>query len=255
MVRLPRRLEHGEEATLAEHLDELRGRLFVIIGAVVLGTIVAYIFHNDILDWLNHPLPQDVKPVTLGVAEPFTITITVCVYAGLLLALPVVLWQMWSFFAPAVEAQLERKVIFLVACSVALGAAGVAFGYELLLPRAIHFLTNYDTSHFHNLIQAKSYYNFVVTILIGIVVIFQTPLAILGLVALGVLSSRTLRKQRRLGYLITAGVALALPGPDLVTTFLELIPMWILFEASIWLAFLYERRRNKVMTGSATLGT
>ena len=84
--------------------------------------------------------------------------------------------------------------------------------------------------------------------------IFQTPLAILGLVAIGVLSSRTLRKQTRLGYLITAAVALALPGPDLVTTFLELIPMWMLFEASIWLAVLYERRRKKVMTGSATLG-
>jgi sec-independent protein translocase protein TatC len=254
MVRLPRRLGHGEEATLAEHLEELRGRLFVIIGAVVLGTIVAYVFHNDILNWLNKPLPKGMKPVTLGVAEPFTITITVCVYAGLVLALPVLLWQMWSFFAPAVEARFERKVLFLVACSVALGGLGVAFGYEFLLPRAIHFLTNYDTSHYNNLIQAKSYYNFVVTILVGVVVIFQTPLAILGLVAMGVLSSRTLRKHRRLGYLITAAVALALPGPDFVTTFLELAPMWLLFEASIWLAVLYERRRRKLGASSATLG-
>ena len=132
--------------------------------------------------------------------------------------------------------------------------SGLAFGYEILLPRAIHFLTNYDNEHFRHLIQAKPYYNFVVTILVGIVVIFQTPLVILGLVAIGVLSSRTLRKQRRLGYLITAAVALALPGPDLVTTFLELIPMWLLFEASIWLAVLYERRRKKVAPGSATLG-
>jgi sec-independent protein translocase protein TatC len=254
MVRLPRRLGHGEEATLAEHLEELRGRLFVIIGAVVIGTVVAYAFHNEVLDWLNKPLPEGVRPVTLGVAEPFTITITVCVYAGLVFALPVVLWQMWSFFAPAVEARLERKVLLLVACSVLLGALGVAFAYEILLPRAIHFLTNYDTAHYRNLIQAKSYYNFVVTILVGVVVIFQTPLAILGLVAMGVLSSRTLRKQRRLGYLITAGVALALPGPDLVTSFLELLPMWLLFEASIWLAVLYERRRRKLAASSATLG-
>src|ERR1700690_3347081 len=139
MVRLPRRLEHGEEATLAEHLDELRGRLFVIIGTVVLGTVVAYVFHNRVLDWLDHPLPKGVRPVTLGVAEPFTITITVCAYAGLAASLPVVLWQLWNFFAPAVEARLERKVLTLVACSVVLGAAGVWFGYEILLPRAIHF--------------------------------------------------------------------------------------------------------------------
>jgi sec-independent protein translocase protein TatC len=253
-VRLPRRLGHGEEAELAEHLDELRGRLFVIIGVVLVATIVAYVFHNDVLDWLNHPLPKGVRPVTLGVAEPFTITITVCLYAGLVASLPIVLWQMWSFFAPAVEARLERKLLVLVLCSVVLGAAGVAFGYELLLPRAIHFLTNYDKGHFNNLIQAKPYYNFVVAILVGIIVIFQTPLAILGLVAIGVLSSRTLRKQRRLGYFITAAVALALPGPDLVTTALELLPMWVLFEASIWIAVLFERRRQKLSPNSATLG-
>lgn len=252
MVRLPRRLGHGEEAELAEHLEELRGRLFVIVGAVVVGTIVAYVFHNNVLDWLDHPLPKGIKPVTLGVAEPFTITITVCLYAGLVAALPIILWQVWAFFAPAVEARLERKLLALVLCSVVLGAGGVAFGYELLLPRAIHFLTNYDTSHFHNLVQAKPYYNFVVTILVGIVVIFQTPLAILGLVAIGVLSSRTLRKQRRLGYFVTAAVALGLPGPDLVTTMLELLPMWILFEASIWVAVLFERRRRK-LSSTATL--
>ena len=84
--------------------------------------------------------------------------------------------------------------------------------------------------------------------------IFQTPLVILGLVAVGVLSSRTLRKQRRLGYFITAAVALALPGPDFVTTMLELLPMWILFEASIWLAVLYEKRRRRVSPSSATVG-
>jgi sec-independent protein translocase protein TatC len=254
MARLPRRLSHGEEATLAEHLDELRSRLIVIIGALVLGTAVAYVFHDRVLDWLNDPLPAGTRTVTLGIAEPFTTTLTVCVYAGLVLSLPVVLWQLWSFFAPAVDPKAERRILLLVASSVVLGAAGVAFGHEILLPRAIHFLTNYDKQHFHHLIQAKPYYNFVVTILLGIVVVFQTPLAVLGLVAIGVLSSRTLRRQRRLGYFISAAVALALPGPDLVTTFLELLPMWALFEGSIWLAVLFERRRAKVTAASATLG-
>ena len=254
MAGLPRRLGHAEEATLGEHLEELRQRLFVIIGALAVGTIVAYVFHNHVLDWLNHPLPRHTRVVTLGVAEPFTTTLMICLYAGLVLAMPVVLWQLWAFFAPAIEPTTERKMIFLIGSSVALAAAGVAFGYEILLPRAIHFLTNYDTRHFHHLIQAKPYYNFVITILLGIVVIFQTPLAILGLVSLGVLSSRSLRRQRRLGYLVTAAVALALPGPDLVTTFLELLPMWALFEGSIWLAVLFERRREKVHPASATLG-
>ena len=135
-------------------------------------------------------------------------------------------------------------MLVLVAFAAALAAAGLAFGYWILLPRAIHFLTNYDSRHFLHLIKASTYYSFVVTILLGVVVIFQLPLVVLGLVALGVLSSRSLRKNRRLGYLITAAIALALPGPDLVTTFLELLPMWVLFEGSIWLAVLFEHRRQ-----------
>jgi sec-independent protein translocase protein TatC len=255
MSKLPRRLGHGEEAPLDEHLEELRQRLFVMIGAVVVGTIVAYVFHNQILDWLNRPLPaNNDKPVTLGVTEPFTVTVTVCVYAGIVLASPVVLWQLWAFFAPAFDQRSERKVLALAVAAGLLAAAGIAFGYAILLPRAIHWLTNYDTAHFTHLIQAKSYYSFVVTVLVGLVIIFQTPLVILGLVSIGVLSSRTLRKNRRYGYFITAIVALALPGPDLLTTFLELLPMWILFEASIWLAVLVERRRAKIAPASATLG-
>jgi Sec-independent protein secretion pathway component TatC len=92
MARLPRRLGHAEEATLGEHLEELRGRLFVMLGAIALGTVVAYIFHGHVLDWLNRPLPPNHdRVVTLGVAEPFTITLTVSLYAGFVLALPFVL--------------------------------------------------------------------------------------------------------------------------------------------------------------------
>jgi sec-independent protein translocase protein TatC len=255
MARLPRRLGHAEEATLGEHLEELRGRLFVVLGAIALGTVVAFAFHGHVLDWLNQPLPADHRrPVTLGVAEPFTITLTVSLYAGFVLALPVVLWQVWLFFAPAFDPSAERKVLGLALSAVVLAGAGVAFGYWVLLPRAVHFLTNYDNEHFRHLIRASSYYSFVVTVLVGIVLVFQTPLVVLGLVSLGVLSSRTLRRQRRMGYLITAAIALALPGPDPVTTFLELLPMWVLFEGSIWLAVFYERRRAKVAPASATLG-
>jgi sec-independent protein translocase protein TatC len=131
----------------------------------------------------------------------------------------------------------------LAAFAVALGAGGVSFGYWIVLPRAMHFLTNYDSTIFVHLIQARAYYSFVATVLIGIVIVFQLPLVVLGLVGLGVLSSRTLRKHRRVGYLVVSVIALALPGPDPMTTFLELLPMWALFEGSIWLAVLFERRQ------------
>src|SRR5260221_11687561 len=174
MRRLPRRLEHAEEATLVEHLEELRWRLFIILGALALCTIVAFVFHTHILDWMNSPLPAGRrKPVTLGVAEPFTVSLTVSIYAGILLSLPVSLWQLWSFFAPAFDPNSERRVLGLVAFATVLGASGLAFGYWILLPRAVHWLTNYDQKHFTILIQAKAYYGFTSTVLLGIVVVFE----------------------------------------------------------------------------------
>jgi sec-independent protein translocase protein TatC len=250
MLRLPQRLQHGEDATVVEHLEELRWRIIIVLGALALTTIVAFAFHGHILDWLNHPLPADRRRVvTLGVAEPFTVSVTVSVYAGFLLALPVILWQVWSFFAPALDPSIERSVLGLVAFATALGAAGLAFGYWIVLPRALHWLTSYDDTHFTNLIQAKPYYSFTSTVLLGIVLVFELPVMLLGLVSIGVLSSATLRRHRPLGYFIVAVVALGLPGPDPVTTGLELLPMWALFEGSIWLAFFVERARPDFVVG------
>ena len=244
MSPLPRRLGHGEEATLVEHLEELRWRLIIVLGALAIGAIAAFAVHGHILNWLNNPLPADRRHLfTLGVTEPFTVTIMVSVYAGFLLALPVILWQVWAFFAPAFDPASERRVLGLVTFASALGAGGLAFGYWILLPRALRYLTHYEDKHFTHLIQAKSYYTFTSTVLLGIVVVFELPLVVLGLVQLGVLTSQRLRKSRRMGYFIVAVIALGLPGPDPVTTALELLPMWVLFEGSIWLAVLFERRQ------------
>ncbi|HZQ89741.1 MAG TPA: twin-arginine translocase subunit TatC [Gaiellaceae bacterium] len=247
MSLLPRRLGYGEEATLVEHLEELRRRIFVIIGALAIGTIVAFVFHAHVLDWLNRPLPPNRRhPWTFGVAEPFTVSLTVSLYAGFVLSLPVILWQVWMFFMPAVDPAAERRVARLVGFAIALAASGLAFGYWVLLPRAVHWLTNYDSRQFHIVVQAKAYYSFVATVLLGMTVVFELPLAVLGLVYIGVLSSAGLRRNRRIGYFIVAVVALGLPGPDLLTTALELLPMWALFEGSIWLAWFTERRRQAV---------
>jgi sec-independent protein translocase protein TatC len=164
MSRLPRRLGHGEEATLAEHLDELRGRLFVALGALAVTTIGAFTIHTRLLTWPNRPLPAGHRHLlTLGVAEPFTVSLTVSVYAGVVLASPVILWQLWAFFAPAFEPTAERKMLGLAAFAATLGAGGVSFGYWIVLPRAIHWLTNYDSAIFLQLVQARAYHSFVAT--------------------------------------------------------------------------------------------
>jgi sec-independent protein translocase protein TatC len=247
-----RRLGHEEEATLVEHLDELRSRVLIALGAVAVATAVAFVFHGRLLDFLAQPLPAGHRHVVaLGVVEPFSVSLSVSLYAGLLLALPVILWQMWTFLAPALDPAAERRIHGLAAFGLVLGAAGLAFGDQVLLPRAVHWLTNYDTTHFRLLVRASSYYSFVVTILVGVVCVFELPLVVLGLVQLGVLTSAGLRRNRRKGYFVVAVAALALPGPDPVTTLLELLPMWALFEGSIWLAVIAERRAAKLAVAGA----
>jgi sec-independent protein translocase protein TatC len=242
-----RRLDREAEATLVEHLDELRRRIMVALAAVALGTAVGFTFHGSILDWLARPLPPGHRHLAaFGVTEPFSVSLMVSLYVGLLFAVPVILWQVWSFLAPALDPTAERRILALAAFGLVLAALGLAFGYGILLPRAVHWLTGYDNTHFRLLIRASSYYSFVVTVLLGVVLVFELPLVVLGLVNTGVLTSATLRRNRRRGYFLVSVIALALPGPDPVTTLLELLPMWLLFEGSIWLAVLAERRAAKL---------
>src|SRR5262249_56963879 len=107
----PRRLRDGEEATLVEHLGELRGRIVVSLVALGIGFIAAYMVHGRILDALNRPLPDYIgKPVTLSPAEPFLTTVKISMLAGFLLALPIILWQVWAFLAPAIEEHQQRTI-------------------------------------------------------------------------------------------------------------------------------------------------
>jgi sec-independent protein translocase protein TatC len=247
MVRrwLPRRLDHGEEATLVEHLDELRSRLIVAIVAIVPLFALTFAFHEQIMEWLIGPLPDDKKLVTLGVTEPFTTSVKVSMIAALALALPVVLWQAWAFFAPAVQPHFERVVLVLVILATALFVAGVAFMYTIVLPRALDFLTSYDDNIYDIQIRASYYYTFAAMTLLAGGLAFLMPIFILGLVRLRVLTSDRLRKNRRISYVVLLVFAILLPTVDPVSLAFETIPLLILFEMSIWLSVFMERRWNR----------
>jgi sec-independent protein translocase protein TatC len=251
-MRLPRRLHPDAHAELVEHLDELRGRIILALLALIAGVATAYVFHHRLLDWLNGPLPlHHHRPVTFGVTEPFMTSLKVSLYAGFALALPVILWQLWAFLAPALPRHSGRILFAFVTSATGLFAAGVAFGYAVALPAAIRFLTNYD-SHVYNIqIRASSYYSFALLSLVAVGIVFELPIFILALVRLGVLTATKLRRNRRIGYVAMAALAVALPGVDPVTTVFEMLPLMLLFEASIWLAVTFERRWQKRLLATA----
>jgi sec-independent protein translocase protein TatC len=239
---LPRRLRHGEEATLVEHLGELRGRLVVCVIALLAGFSVAFAFHVRIIHWLNGPLPPHLKPTTLGVAEPFLTSMVISLWVGLAIAFPIILWQLWAFLAPAFQEHTQRQLIGFVVFASVLLAGGLVFGYFVALPAAVHFLTSYDSELYNTQIRAKDYYSFVLLVLAAVGVVFELPIFVLAMVRIGILTTAKLRRNRRIGYVIVAAVAVALPGVDPVTTLLEMAPLMILFECSIWLSVLFEKR-------------
>jgi len=239
---LPRRLRHGEEATLVEHLGELRTRLLIALGAIGLAFGVAFVFHGEIIEWLTRPLPEDKDLVTFGVTEPFFTAVKVSLYAAFAVALPIVLYQLWAFLAPAVEEHAQRIVSTFVLISTALFAGGVLFGYLVVLPRALTFLTNFDEELYDVQIRASFYYSFVSLALMGMGLVFEMPIFILALVRLRVLTAGRLRRNRRMGIFLVVLVAVLLPTVDPVSLAFEVIPLLILFELSIWLATYMERR-------------
>jgi sec-independent protein translocase protein TatC len=252
-MKLPRRLAHAEPAELVDHLGELRARLFVSVGALSAGFAVGYAFHARLIGLLNEALPPGRRhPVTLGVTEPFMTSIKVSLYAGFALALPVLLWQAWSFFAPAVPDGTQRVVGWFVVVATVLFAGGVMFAYRLALPAAVHFLTNYDSDLYDVQVRASSYYSFALLVLLAVGLVFELPIFILGLVRLGVTTSAKLRRNRRIGYVGVAALAVALPGIDPVTTAFEMVPLFVLYESSIWLSVFFERRWAAALTPASS---
>jgi sec-independent protein translocase protein TatC len=239
---VPRRLSHDEEATLVEHLTELRHRLIICLVAIVPAFALAYAFHEQLIERLMDLVPEGTPIVTLGVTEPFTTSLKVSFYAAVALVLPLLLWQVWAFLAPAVGEGTQRILSAFVVLATFLFVAGVVFCYTIVLPKALEFLVDYDSELYTEQIRASYFLSFVALTLLAFGIAFQMPIFILGLVRLGVLSSDRLRRNRRIGYVAMLAFAILLPTVDPVSLALEVAPLLFLFELSIWISVLMERR-------------
>ncbi len=186
--------------------------------------------------------PVQEKPITIGVGEPFLTTLTVCAYFALLFTLPLLIYEGYAFVIPALDPSERRVATPLMMVAPVLFVAGAGFAYWFVLPPAIHFLQGYNSNQFDILVQAKAYYGFEIFTMLGIGLTFQLPLGLLGLHRLGVINGRTLTRHWRYATVIMAVIAAALPGADPVTTGLEMLPLVVLYLASIVLLRIADRR-------------
>jgi sec-independent protein translocase protein TatC len=191
--------------------------------------------------------PQGDKPVTLGIGEPFTTTVTVSLIFALILSLPVLLLQAYGFLMPALDPKQRRGMMPLTLAAPMLFVAGVAFGYYVVLPAAVHFFQNFNSAQFNVLVQASQYYKFAATTLLAMGLLFQVPVAILAVTRAGVITPRQLRHNRRYAIAACALVAAVLPG-DAITLLLETVPLYLLFEVSVLLASVMDKRGRRLGT-------
>jgi sec-independent protein translocase protein TatC len=182
------------------------------------------------------------RPVTLGVGEPFTVTFRVVSYAALLLALPLLLYQAYAFILPAFSPRERQVALPLMSMVPFLFVAGVVFAYFFVLPNAISFLQNFNDDNYDILLQARDFYKFEIMVLMLMGILFQVPIGILAITRVGIISTAQLRKNRRYVILVIAILAMLLPGQDPVTMLMMMLPLIVLFEGSILLAALLDRR-------------
>jgi len=234
--------ERDKHMTLVEHLEELRQRLQYAVLGLLVATGGGLFFVDTLLRVLLRPA-GDVKLTTLTVMEPFLVKIKVAFLFGLAVSMPWIIYQLFAFIDPALTETERRRAIPLSLLAGVLFASGIVFGYLMILPVSLHWLLGQAGAQFNVLITANAYISFVLFFLLIVGATFETPLVILSLAFLGILSPQTLRREWRIAYMVIAGIAVfGTPDWSPVTMLLVAIPMALLYEFSLLLCRLFIRQ-------------
>ena len=246
-MRRFRPIAYEDRLSVVDHLDELRSRL-IVCGVAFAAAWALTLWQNDlVLEIVNKPLPKEVEePITLGPAEAFYTTLTNAAYVALLLALPVILYQLYAFVLPAFS-PTERKVATPLLLMVpALFVGGVLFCYFVVLDPALDWLLGFNADEFNTQVRARDYYSFITLLMLAMGLGFQLPVGVLAACKLGVTNAEKLRRSRRYAIVAIVVIASLLPTLDPLTLILEAIPIYLLYELSILLAAAWGRPVGEV---------
>ena len=255
-MRRVRPIKYDDRLSVVDHLDELRTRLIICAVAFVVAWAFTAWQNDLVLEIVNGPLPDDVpEPITLGPAEAFYTTLTNAAYAAFLIALPVILYQLYAFILPAFSPTERRVATPLLLLVPVLFVGGVVFCYFVVLTPALEFLLNFNADEFNTQVRARDYYSFVTLLMLAMGIGFQIPVGVLAACKLGVTSAEKLRRSRRFAIVGIVVLASFLPTLDPLTLILESIPLYLLFELSILMAAAWGRPVGEVGEEPAPEGT
>ena len=241
---------------LADHLRELRKRLLISAGAVVLGAVIGLVFYDPLLELFVGPFQATTERLAEeqgldavinfdGIADPFTIPLRLAILSGLVFAAPVWIYQLWAFIVPGLYGNEKRWAAAVLLTAVPLFLAGVALCYWLL-PKGLTVLLGFTPEGVSNFVSFSRYFSFVVRLVLVFGIAFLLPVFVVLLNAVGVFSGKALGSARRwiiVGVFVFAAVAT--PTGDPITMLMLAVPMWLLFEGSVLICRLNDRRRAR----------
>lgn len=245
-----RRRRPNSEMPLLEHFKELRKVLLVSAYAIAFGTVGGWIISDLAYRFLTMPMSdiQGVDFVTTTPLEPIFVKLKVSLVVGIVLALPIVVWQIWSFILPALKQNEKKYLYILVPCSIILFVGGAAFAFYIVLPIGLKFLlfAGGEAVPSTPLLTKSSYLNFILGFILSFALVFQLPIVLLLLIRLGILTPQALAKYRKYAFFVIIVLAVMIsPTPDIPTQLLMAGPMYLLYELSIWFGYLIVRKKNK----------
>jgi len=240
----------GGSMPLLDHLEELRSRLIVCLGAVLVLSIVGYLLSDDILTFMTRPVG---KVYFMGVTEAFTVKLKIALFFGLFTASPLIFYQAWRFVSPGLT---SKEVMWVLPVALAMSlffVLGAAFCFYLVVPIGIKFLMSFGSESVEPLLSVSRYVSFVGWMTLAFGLVFEIPVVIFILGRMGVVSVATLRRNRRFAIAaILILAALVTPSPDAFSQLLLAAPLYLLFELSVLLVALTGRRRGIPATSATS---
>ncbi|MFC1862996.1 twin-arginine translocase subunit TatC [Thermodesulfobacteriota bacterium] len=247
-----------EKQPFLGHLEELRKRLIYSAIAVAIGFVICYAFSEEFFNLLVSPLkeqlPDDDRLIFTNLPEMFLTYLKTAIIGGILLTSPVIFYQIWMFVAPGLYKNEKKYIIPFVISSTILFVGGALFGYFVVFPFGFKFFLGYANDYIQAMPSVKQYFSFAIKLLFAFGVVFELPVVIFFLSRMGLVTASFLRKKRKYAILITFAMAAILTPPDIITQCMMAVPLIVLYEIGIIIAWISEKKKAKGKTEDAIDG-
>lgn len=239
-----------EKMPFTQHLEELRRRLIICFIAVAVGFLISYFFKERIFEWLMKPLLQVLpkgesqKLIYTAPHEAFVTYLKVAFIAGIGLASPVILSQLWRFIAPGLYQNEKRYLLPVVFFSTLFFVGGAMFGYFIVFPYGFQFFVSFANEYITPMISTREFTSFATRLLLAFGLVFEMPVFAFFLARLGLLSAKFMKKQRKYAILLIFVAAAVLTPPDVVSQMLMALPLLVLYEISVWIVTIFGKKEK-----------